>query len=474
MSPEEPGNLVVLDLRFRQEILNASIERVSPPLQGLISGFLRVRFSERTRELGFYPVGQDVARVSQPEGYVHSPREDGGRVQTLPGTNRYVFTNVASGEGLMLILILPRHFTLSDPDPLPRNAKVFRGRIAVYFKPEGRFGQSVAVTWALRTFDGSIEVEAERLRGDAVRGGAAPNNQGSKVDREDDQRNEAKLSPIDRSGLAGSEPPLSGQRAGLMALVAGIFGTGILLFFVYKVPSLVASGVQNQIFYILLVPWALCCAAFLFGALRSAAFFTGKHLGNKLELGGPVVLFCLVLIGGFKLVPQIDAFDLTVRTHPVGNQSGIIGSGDITIDLENVRRTEALGTNGEANFKGIPGKLKGAKVDVMPRVEGFDQSWQKLQITGSVLEISLRPMATETLVLRGTLLPVPKNTENVRVLVDGQNGEAKVDTFGRFDLPVQGRNGERVRLRVYSGSTIIYDNYETLPGPFTISIVRSR
>jgi hypothetical protein len=72
MSPEAPGNVVVLDLHLVNSDLTGSVERVSSPQQGPPDGFLRVRFDAATKEDGFYKVGGGVAWVSQPKRYVHS------------------------------------------------------------------------------------------------------------------------------------------------------------------------------------------------------------------------------------------------------------------------------------------------------------------------------------------------------------------------------------------------------------------
>src|SRR5262245_57607665 len=83
---------------------------------------------------------------------------------------------------------------------------------------------------------------------------------------------------------------LSAMAYAVIALLGLVFALGFTYFYIQKVPTLVESGAQGQIFYLLLLPWALSCAAFLFGALRSYALLTYKHLGTLLELGGPVVL----------------------------------------------------------------------------------------------------------------------------------------------------------------------------------------
>src|ERR1035438_264699 len=108
-----------------------------------------------------------------------------------------------------------------------------------------------------------------------------------------------------------SAQPLSAQNYVIVAMVGLILAVGFTVFYVYRVPKLVESGVQGEVFYLLLIPWTLSSAAFLLGAMKSYAQFTYKNLGNFLELGGPVVLFCLVLVGGFKLVPPApETFDL--------------------------------------------------------------------------------------------------------------------------------------------------------------------
>jgi hypothetical protein len=129
-----------------------------------------------------------------------------------------------------------------------------------------------------------------------------------------------------------SKQPLSAMAYAAIALVGLFFTLGFTFFYVKQVPKLVEGGVQGQVFYLLLIPWALSSAAFLFGAMRSYAHFTQRHLGSFLELGGPVVLFCLVLLGGFKLVPPApETFDLAVRAHSA--DTALVTSGQITLEL---------------------------------------------------------------------------------------------------------------------------------------------
>jgi hypothetical protein len=186
---------------------------------------------------------------------------------------------------------------------------------------------------------------------------------------------------------ANSGQPISAKNYVIIALLGLVFAAGFTLFYVYQVPKLVGNGVQGQIFYLLLLPWALSCAAFLFGAMKSYARFTYKRLGNFLELGGPVVLFCLVLVGGFKLVPPSpETFDLAVRAH--SKDSPLITFGQITLDLPGLPHA-SIGLDGEANFKGISARFKGTSIRVLAQVDGYEEKWLTPKMEGTVLDVDL-------------------------------------------------------------------------------------
>lgn len=263
--------------------------------------------------------------------------------------------------------------------------------------------------------------------------------------------------------------PLPAVSYALIALAGLLIGIALLFFYVYQVPKLVQSGFQDRFFYILLFPWGLTCAAFLFGAMRSYARFTNKHLGNALELGGPVVLFVLVVLGGFKLVPSApETFDLTVRAHAADGRDPIITSGQIRIQLDSSSRKESI-ADGEANFKGIPSKFRVATVRVLPQVEGYDEQWQELNIRGNVIDLPLVRAHPRTL-LTGSIIPAPEKGKTVKILVSGQKDEASPDEFGRFELNVNGKTGDRIRLIVYADGKLVYDDYQVLPGPVMLKL----
>lgn len=267
--------------------------------------------------------------------------------------------------------------------------------------------------------------------------------------------------------------PLSATAYALIALAGLVMALGFTFFYVHEVPRLVQSGTQGQVFYLLLLPWALSCAAFLFGVMRSYASLTYKDLGNFLELGGPVVLFCLVLVGGHKLVPSTpETFDLTVRAHSADGGDPIITSGKITIDFGTNRTEVVIDAKGEANFKGVPARFRDSALKVWPQVDGYEEKPQYRKPEGQVLDLALERTQPVT-VLIGSIVPPPGLGKIIRIVVDGQEGEASPDELGRFKLTVNRKVGDMIRLKAYSGKKLVYDDYQVLSGSVTINLEKA-
>lgn len=137
---------------------------------------------------------------------------------------------------------------------------------------------------------------------------------------------------------------------GLIAAIAMLF---VLIRYS---PSLAADGTLDRIYFLLLVILGLASAAFLFGAIRSYATFTGKVLSGNLELGGPAVIAGLIIIGGFVLAPSTSTFSITARVHD--DHGTPISGGNMMLYIGPDTRTAPINANGEADFKEIPSKFR--------------------------------------------------------------------------------------------------------------------
>jgi len=160
----------------------------------------------------------------------------------------------------------------------------------------------------------------------------------------------------------------------LICLVSFLCGVGLLLLMLAKAERLVALGLAGALYYIVLLPLGLAAAGFLFGVFRSYASYKGKHLGGALELGGPVVAFAMVVLGGFVLVPSTATFALTVYVHGEAGPQDVVlkDSGFVLLDLGPDRRREPIGPQGQVYFPAVPADFRGQEVPVGLESDDFE------------------------------------------------------------------------------------------------------
>jgi hypothetical protein len=115
-------------------------------------------------------------------------------------------------------------------------------------------------------------------------------------------------------------------RAALPYLIAGsvalLFVVIIGSFITRNIRVLVTSDLGNGAYYILLVVVSLASAILLFAGLKGSATLRGQFYGYAIELGGPSVLFFIVLLLGvtdFKSRQQ--DFDLVIMLSPGDGQT---------------------------------------------------------------------------------------------------------------------------------------------------------
>ena len=231
----------------------------------------------------------------------------------------------------------------------------------------------------------------------------------------------------------------------------------LLVIFVLSAPRLIAADTLEKFFYVVLLVPALLCAAILFGVLKgSHARVRYKHLGWVIELGGPPALFALIVLGFYMVVPKTETFDLTVRPH--GPQEQLIKRGALRLEFGNRSETEPLTDKGEADFKGIAHKFRGATLRVLPEIEGYERRYLDVLVSGDAVDLPLVPSPPPENALRGRLFPVPRSPQTVTVVVEGESETASVDAYGRFDAIVHRKLDEAVRLSVCSDGRLIYDD----------------
>jgi hypothetical protein len=209
MAPEAPGNLVVIDARFKDGELTGTVETVEYAPEKMLDventgGWFWVLWNEQPRGPDYRALGGGVVYINErelPAGYRISPKSP-IRLDSL-GDNRYAMRHVAMGEGIMFALVLPEGYTLADSSPKPRSAKIARkNRLAAYWKPQGKYGLEVKIVWQLKTLEADMRTERDRINAEIHRSSDVPDNGGVLIGK---PSNRAEIpAPVRNPWISGS------------------------------------------------------------------------------------------------------------------------------------------------------------------------------------------------------------------------------------------------------------------------------
>lgn len=241
--------------------------------------------------------------------------------------------------------------------------------------------------------------------------------------------------------------PMSQMTYAVFSMVFLIIAIGLLVFYVFKAKDLVNLGIEQNVYYILLLAMGAFPALLFFGAMRSYARYKGKQFSGKLMLGGPVVLFLLV-VGGYLLIPRSGPFDFTVILRDAEGKAALKGTGTVRMLLGGEVREERIDDKGAVDFKNIPHSYRNGEVNLELEVEGWRFEKGKAAVTCALegnnarLTIERARVFIAGSVVDGEGAFIP----GVKVTVNGLS-PGLTDENGRFSLETtQGDHGERVRV----------------------------
>lgn len=273
-----------------------------------------------------------------------------------------------------------------------------------------------------------------------------------------------------RPGAAKPPSPLTYI---LISGVGLVLAVCLLLAYVFLAPRLLTAQFQHEFFFVVLVIAGLVAAAFLVGGMHAYdAHVVYKRFGLVVQAGGAVAVFLLVVGLGLYAIPKPNTtFNWTVR--PIGPRGETLSTGRLTIQYADKTDSEAVGNNGEANFKQIPADIRGQNIKVIPEIEGFGQAPLYASTNSLAVDVSLLPESFET-PLTGFVRPAPGERQVVKIIVEGEDSEAITDEFGRFRLVVHKKSGSKVRVKAYLNEKEVYDDFQILPGPVTLVMHKPR
>ncbi len=223
----------------------------------------------------------------------------------------------------------------------------------------------------------------------------------------------------------------------------------------------------------MLLALGLAVTGFAFGALRSFALYYEKPVGGTLALGGPIVGFALVVIGGFLLPPPASNFPLTVYVHGAGGpqELPLRNEGAVLLDLGGDRRREPIGDRGQAVFPEVPANFRGQKVNVAldaVAYEPTDRGQRLLEGTSVYLRVQRRRAR-----ITGTVLDSSGSAvAGAAISVSGMSTLSDAQGQFTFKLPPE-RLEDRLVVRVVADGYQAWSQ-EVLPNGGTVTAVLQR
>jgi hypothetical protein len=254
-----------------------------------------------------------------------------------------------------------------------------------------------------------------------------------------------------------------------------ITGLGFVLFVAAAVILMIfsnkAANLSPQVYFFLLVFAALIASGFLFGALKAHAKYSGNVNNGTLELGGPAVIFCLIIYFGLKLSPQADSFNIKFIVFGDESKNELVNGGVLKVLLN--KPDSARIENGVVTFTELPTNLLGKTISVTPAVLGYYRQSQQVTIPvdgRTPIEVHLKKQA-ESLTVSGLVVdmqgqPVP----NVLIVLANGLYKTSADNLGnfRFILPV--KDGTEFPVRVYREKKLRYNNTQIFSSKMPLTL----
>lgn len=228
--------------------------------------------------------------------------------------------------------------------------------------------------------------------------------------------------------------------------------------------------IKPQIYFFLLVIIGLVCAAFLSGAMKSHAKYSGKVYGGTLELGGPVLILVLLVFLGFKFMPKKDVFTLKFTMYGSASKTAMVNAGQLKIFLgkPDSQRIE----NGYVSFTDIDTKYKGKKIDVLSVAPGFYNLSQNITVPDEDMPVELFMMLKADSVFINGMVINSKGQPVKNIVILFANGIAKdtSDSYGNFKVLLPLKEGSEINVRAYQQDALRYNSSQIISGSGTMTL----
>jgi hypothetical protein len=254
-----------------------------------------------------------------------------------------------------------------------------------------------------------------------------------------------------------------------------ISGIGFILFlataFLFGIYSDKLNFINTSAYFFLLIPLALVCAAFLFGALRSHAKYSGKAYGGTLELGGPVVVLTLIILLGFKFRPTEKEFSYTINFFEASDTTEVIKDGSVELFFGTARLAKNI-SEGQSVFNELPSVYKGKEATLITKAKGYITKRQAVSMPfGNVAQNVFLEKIKDSVSVHGLVKDAQKRpVKNASLVFADGFLKTTSDDYGNFNVVMPFKDGEEVPLRIYIKEKLAYDNLVVLSNKASLTI----
>lgn len=255
---------------------------------------------------------------------------------------------------------------------------------------------------------------------------------------------------------------------GFIISLASLF---LILFFINSDPLNRFSGI---LFYIVLIPFGLVVAGFLFGALKSYAKASGKNMHGTLELGGPVVVFVLLLYGGVYFQNNFNkssSFSLHLYFYGDQQKASKLNEGDVRIITNGSPVTRSLNSEGSISIS-LSSDQRGKKIMLDPFISGYKQNQIETKIPeeSDVLDVILEP-ATYSTKVSGYVFDKEGQIPKGNLFLEWAGIKVPIDESGKYSLDLPYAIGTVKNLKIFQDSKMVYNIDQAIQeGQFDIRI----
>jgi hypothetical protein len=265
--------------------------------------------------------------------------------------------------------------------------------------------------------------------------------------------------------------PLTWIYISLALFVLFIILAGLLVFYGTRLQLSVSA------YFFLLVVIALLCTGFLSGAMRSRATYNGQAYNGKLYLAGPVVIFIVIVLLGYRFRPTGDAGFLTLTVNVFGpeGKSQPITEGNMRVQFDNDIRIEPITNKGQAVFGKVDPSFKGKKVTIIPEIKRYsiptgDTSIVLADENFPVIDLMMHTKQQST-VVRGSIVDAGGEIiKDAAINFPEFDATTKSNEFGNFSIELPVEEGSETQIVVMQNNKVRYRNKFTVASSVTIPV----